>query len=124
MSHKRVVWSNLEEKNTFPFGYCMLNHMGEKQKNETCITVEELDDSVVISKATEGIPLMHSMTCPVRVDFDRTKFASSKVSLAVAALIENTDTGEVMINKRPKYMRTFPSTWVVPGGYTFLSIDV
>lgn len=37
-------------------------------------------------------------------------------SLAVSVLIENADTGRVLITRRAKHMRSFPCVWVTPGG--------
>src|SRR5687768_14308296 len=102
---KRVLVKKDEHRTEPKFGECLLNTISHDEFVQ--IEVEETDDDIIISSKKNGLPLLHAPGCPLRKDFDRKLLPKSRIHLAVAGLIENVDTGEIMITKRPKHMRTF-----------------
>ncbi|KAJ4461079.1 putative Nucleoside diphosphate-linked moiety X motif 17 [Paratrimastix pyriformis] len=69
------------------------------------------------------VPYSHDQPCPAAMLAKSTTsqplppcpMAPRPVSLAAALLIENSK-GEILLTRRPATMRTFPLSWVVPGG--------
>lgn len=68
------------------------------------------------------IPIMHLEQCPMHklTAEDKTKLPSSAVSrgiaVTVSVLVVSSD-DYVLLSRRPLHMRTFPGTWVPPGGH-------
>lgn len=107
------------QEKTIPFGTCIFQHLGKKGKElfKIYVSINETEKSISIEENEKGIPFGHSRTCPCCVDFDKSLLNNtSRIQLAVSVLLENTDTCEILLTRRPKHMRSFPQTWVVPGG--------
>lgn len=105
------------ENQTIPFGTCVFEHIGKKGIYQIPISIHEDEKTVTFKLDEKGIPFGHSKICPCTMKYDKSLIKSnSKISFAVSVLLENSDTNEVLLTRRPKYMRSFPLTWVVPGG--------
>ena len=111
------------EKTTF--GDCIFDLLDTESPKEiqnhapfTKVEMIENGEKIILKKVEKnGIYLGHATECPCKQIYDREKLKKKEIFNAVCVVIENIDTKEVLITQRAKFMRTFPNTWVFPGGH-------
>eukprot|EP01080_Neovahlkampfia_damariscottae_P002049 gene2049-1555_t len=124
-SSKTVHINNSKGLEKTTFGDCIFDLLEVEPSKEvkphapyTKVVVEENDQKITLQKVKEkGIFLGHAPDCPCTKSYDRQKLKKKEIFTAVCVVIENIDTQEVLITQRAKFMRTFPNTWVFPGGH-------
>jgi len=111
-----------DEPKIHPFYSCTLSLFGE-QGHRTRATFQFIQEKNILivepSNGVNSLPFEHAMRCPVReLSKDNIKLQqdTSTVKIGVSVRIENSK-GHVLITRRAKHMRTFPHSWVLPGGH-------
>ncbi|MFW9915761.1 MAG: NUDIX domain-containing protein [Candidatus Thorarchaeota archaeon] len=112
------------------YGRCLLNHLtilhGQSEQDlhfqTLCNRVQmhrESIDLIILTPSTPPDPqslfIAHAETCPTffHPTEERT---SQRIRVATAAVIERDD-GAMLLTRRTTAMKSFPKTWVVPGGH-------
>eukprot|EP00088_Acartia_fossae_P027558 TRINITY_DN2829_c0_g1_i3.p1 TRINITY_DN2829_c0_g1~~TRINITY_DN2829_c0_g1_i3.p1 ORF type:complete len:320 (-),score=36.70 TRINITY_DN2829_c0_g1_i3:126-1085(-) len=115
------------------FSQCLLELCQQKIKEEngrnevpqtTYIDCHLQDTKLIISKSCKerGVLLKHPPFCPVlhisqeELLIVPPDIVTRGVDVGVVALIQSAD-NKVLLTRRAAHMRTFPSTWVPPGGH-------
>jgi len=96
-----------------------------EERNTTYVKCFLEQDTLILSKAKQengGVMLKHPPFCPMlRISKEGISelpadISSRGVDVGVVALLQSSD-NRVLLTRRAAHMRTFPSTWVPPGGH-------
>jgi 8-oxo-dGTP pyrophosphatase MutT (NUDIX family) len=114
-------------RSVLPFGHCLVDTLGLTECSledaschgleNMCSLVECADGNFQISKASSAagaLPLFHHQQCPGRA-VQRGQMAQRDIRVAVCCLVEVGD--RVLLTRRRRTLRAFPSVWVLPGGH-------
>ena len=129
MSYKRILVHLQHQPGAVPvlakFTECILSSLQPDHQHAIQVSVELTDDRLVLSHpAKNSTPalLTHPPFCPA---FCLTPCQSKAlpeetvnrgVDVGVVVLLETADT-RLLLTRRAAHMRTFPGTWVPPGGH-------
>ncbi|XP_031558107.1 nucleoside diphosphate-linked moiety X motif 17-like isoform X2 [Actinia tenebrosa] len=103
------------------FERCCLSYLGCRD-NRMDVGFSYNDGKLEIYPSEQGIRLEHPPGCPCRflTATDITSIPSSPktegVGIGVSIILQSSDNC-VLLTRRAKHMRTFPSVWVPPGGH-------
>ena len=104
------------------FTECILDSFNFKN-NSGNVSVELKDDNLILSPATTSpVVLTHPSFCPIHcltptaAESLAIETRQRGVDVGVVIVLETSDT-KVLVTRRAKHMRTFPGTWVPPGGH-------
>lgn len=122
---KRVLVALNEPDNLVKFNECVISalHNNEKTYSNSCyVTCYLNNQSLVLSKVDENdknsVLLKHPPFCPM-LTVDTTEIGQDilnrGVNTGVCALVESSD-NFILLTRRAAHMRTFPGSWVPPGG--------
>jgi 8-oxo-dGTP pyrophosphatase MutT (NUDIX family) len=79
----------------------------------------ENDDLIILTPTTpidpQSLIIAHAETCPTFFHPTEEKMPQ-RIRVATAAVIERDD-GAVLLTRRTTKMKSFPETWVIPGGH-------
>lgn len=118
------------QRNESRYGRCLLEHLTSLANLESrdlnsqglckhALLHRTNSDLVTLTPAkasnTSSLPIAHSIICPAMMHPEDTD-GSKKLKYAAAVVIENPD-GAILITKRAASMKSFPDTWVIPGGH-------
>ena len=120
-------WDYLEEDEKVQL-YC--SYLMDEENNQLYLKVKSDDKEELDDEFHHYSPLRHAEHCPFQIAKKQNKQIPFDPKLefrvAVSILLErfnpNTNKKEVLITRRSKKMRTFPSVWVAPGGFNFFLI--
>eukprot|EP00123_Amoebidium_parasiticum_P006495 comp17428_c0_seq1/m.16826 comp17428_c0_seq1/g.16826 ORF comp17428_c0_seq1/g.16826 comp17428_c0_seq1/m.16826 type:complete len:345 (-) comp17428_c0_seq1:453-1487(-) len=105
-----------------PFEKCLFDVMGvEGTATQVAFTFDSSQAALTLTPKKGGLVLEHAPDCPVQVArMQGTVLAPTsgreRVAVGVSVLLTN-GRGEVLLTRRPPWMRTFPCVWVPPGGH-------
>lgn len=100
--------ANLDSQDLNSQGLCKHALLHRTSSDLVTLTPAKVSD-------TRSLPIAHSITCPAMMHPEDTD-GSKKLRYAAAIVIENPDAA-ILITKRTSSMKSFPDTWVIPGGH-------
>jgi len=109
------------------FGRCIVNLFGYADGGEGRVGLQLPNNQLLLhslddKKDEDGVTLRHAFHCPAfhlaADDLDRipTDIKTRGVGIGVVVLLTSSD-DRVLLTRRAEHMRTFPGTWVPPGGH-------
>lgn len=108
------------------FAQCILSALQPNHTHSTLVNVELKDGKLLLSLPTPSSPppvlLTHPSFCPAHCLTTGQAAALPEeavrrgVDVGVVVLLETAD-HQLLLTRRAKHMRTFPCTWVPPGGH-------
>lgn len=105
------------------FSDCLLEALGSAETESAAVSCEmTADNRLLLESSSAGCQLTHPPFCPIfcstQEDLARlpTEIQERGVDVGVVSILESSD-GHVLLTRRARHMRTFPSTWVPPGGH-------
>eukprot|EP01134_Creolimax_fragrantissima_P004591 CFRG4591T1 len=124
--HVRVCANHDKDvREIIPFSKCVLDILAELYPCEDTSRVQIGYDvnttSLLIQPKKDGYVLEHSPQCPVHhqpTHINKQDMLAANrevVAVGVAVVVQNKKK-EVLLTRRPEFMRTFPGMWVLPGG--------
>ncbi|KXJ16100.1 Nucleoside diphosphate-linked moiety X motif 17 [Exaiptasia diaphana] len=102
------------------FEQCCLTHLRCKG-NRMDVGYKYQNGKLEVYPSAQGVRLEHPTGCPCRflTATDIASLSSARtqgVGVGVSVILQSSD-NRVLLTRRAKHMRTFPSVWVPPGGH-------
>ncbi|XP_040577020.1 nucleoside diphosphate-linked moiety X motif 17 [Lepeophtheirus salmonis] len=121
MMKSRVSVFRKGSESPIDFHSCLIKVL-ESESDSVNVSVQLKDQRLYIEPQKEGLILKHPSFCPMLHTDKSATNLDRNIDVGVCGLLESKDE-YILITRRSKSLRTFPGSWVPPGGVIDLEDD-